>query len=58
MYDTGNYMQNEGMLMLYFFLIMAGPFLRDFPLTLLENIHHFSHLHNNVHVTQFGIHKT
>ena len=48
MYGTGNYMQNEGMLMLYFFLIQAGPFLRDFPLTWLENVHHFSHLHDNV----------
>jgi len=58
MYDTGNYMQNEGMLMLYFFLMPAGPFLSDFPLTLLENVRHFLHLHDNVHLTQFGIHKT
>jgi len=48
MCDTGNCMQNEGMLMLYFFLIQAGPFLCDFPLTWLENVHHFSHLHDNV----------
>jgi hypothetical protein len=48
MCDTGNCMQNEGMLMLYFFLIQAGPFLYDLLLTWLENVHHFSHLHDNV----------
>jgi hypothetical protein len=41
-------MQNEGMLMLYFFLMQAGPFLHDFPLTQLENVHHFSRLRDNV----------